>query len=422
MKNYYDILEISSTSTLEEIKKAYRTLAIKYHPDKNLGDQFFTDKFIEIKEAYDILSNPSLKTEYDKEYTGVSQKQTKEEQTKYYTEQKQQKQHQKEKEEKFFYEPFKAFYSNRDRDLQDTPQYNPIYDFWGGNIHKDLDFFKLPKNIGKLICGYSDLFISDQPLSNITKIKRNVIGFIIGTIIGVIIVLFSHVSNPVEIIIFFVAPISVSMWFASRGHYFSGYNAFVGVNGFAEFSCEKDRRNVNKNTEVNFNDITDLYVYYLELRVNYSYSGTKVLFVWLNTVTGKISHTKEGSFNKNEKEVKKQPIDLIFGQLSEKYWTIYLMDKMESILQKEGYLLFNLYFHEKNIFSPYIKLGVGYITFLKSANEVFTYKFNEIKRMYSKGSELHIQHMNFERKYFFLKSGNEDVIPMIKFVQQAIFL
>lgn len=83
--------------------------------------------------------------------------------------------------------------------------------------------------------------------------------------------------------------------------------------------------------------------------------------------------------------------------------------------------MFNLYSHEKNIFSSYIKLGIGFITFLKSQNEEFTYKFNEIKRMYSKGNELHIQHNNFERKLFFFKSGNEDVIPMINLCNRQFF-
>ena len=53
MTNYYDILEIDSNASFEEIKKAFRILAIKYHPDKNLGDNYFADKFIEVKQAYD---------------------------------------------------------------------------------------------------------------------------------------------------------------------------------------------------------------------------------------------------------------------------------------------------------------------------------------------------------------------------------
>ena len=85
-----------------------------------------------------------------------------------------------------------------------------------------------------------------------------------------------------------------------------------------------------------------------------------------------------------------------------------------------------LYSFENNFFQPYIRLGVGYITFLKG-DESFTYKFNEIKRMYSKGAELFIEHHNFEKKLFFFKSGNQNSIPLrnlcnIQFFFKAIEL
>ena len=51
MKNYYEILEVELTVSQDEIKKAFRRCAIKYHPDKHFGDKQFELKFIEIKEA-----------------------------------------------------------------------------------------------------------------------------------------------------------------------------------------------------------------------------------------------------------------------------------------------------------------------------------------------------------------------------------
>lgn len=65
MKDHYKTLGISKDSSAEEIKKAYRKLAMKYHPDKNPGDSASESKFKEISEAYDVLSDPQKKQQYD---------------------------------------------------------------------------------------------------------------------------------------------------------------------------------------------------------------------------------------------------------------------------------------------------------------------------------------------------------------------
>ena len=57
-RDYYEVLEVTKTATVEEIKKAYRKKAIQYHPDKNPGDKEAEEKFKEAAEAYDVLSNP----------------------------------------------------------------------------------------------------------------------------------------------------------------------------------------------------------------------------------------------------------------------------------------------------------------------------------------------------------------------------
>lgn len=64
-QDYYDILGVSRNASAEEIKKAYRKLAIKYHPDKNPDDKNAEEKFKEAAEAYDVLSTPEKKQRYD---------------------------------------------------------------------------------------------------------------------------------------------------------------------------------------------------------------------------------------------------------------------------------------------------------------------------------------------------------------------
>jgi curved DNA-binding protein CbpA len=65
MKDYYYILGIERNATELEIKTAYRKLSLKFHPDKNDGEKFFEDRFKEILEAYETLSNRGKRDEYD---------------------------------------------------------------------------------------------------------------------------------------------------------------------------------------------------------------------------------------------------------------------------------------------------------------------------------------------------------------------
>lgn len=65
MKDYYKILGVSKNATLDEIKQAYKKLAMKYHPDRNPGDKQAEEKFKEINEAYSVLSDPEKRKQYD---------------------------------------------------------------------------------------------------------------------------------------------------------------------------------------------------------------------------------------------------------------------------------------------------------------------------------------------------------------------
>lgn len=64
-KDYYSILGINRNASQTEIKAAYRKLALKFHPDKNPGDAFFEQMFRDVKDAYEILSDPNKRARYD---------------------------------------------------------------------------------------------------------------------------------------------------------------------------------------------------------------------------------------------------------------------------------------------------------------------------------------------------------------------
>jgi molecular chaperone DnaJ len=64
-RDYYEVLGLSRTASAEEIKKAHRKLVRQFHPDVNKNNPAATEKFKEVQEAYDVLSDPSKRSNYD---------------------------------------------------------------------------------------------------------------------------------------------------------------------------------------------------------------------------------------------------------------------------------------------------------------------------------------------------------------------
>src|SRR5574344_483931 len=64
-RDYYEVLGVSKDASEDELKKVYRKLALKYHPDRNLGDKEAEEKFKEAAEAYNVLSNKEKRAQYD---------------------------------------------------------------------------------------------------------------------------------------------------------------------------------------------------------------------------------------------------------------------------------------------------------------------------------------------------------------------
>src|SRR5260370_5314795 len=65
-RDYYEVLSVGRGASEDELKKSYRRLAIQHHPDRNPGDKQAEEKFKELNEAYQVLSDPERRAQYDR--------------------------------------------------------------------------------------------------------------------------------------------------------------------------------------------------------------------------------------------------------------------------------------------------------------------------------------------------------------------
>ena len=428
-KNYYFILGISPTATEDEIKKAYRINAIKYHPDKTFSDPIYTQKFIEIKEAYDYLIDANKRKAFDIEYYEFFRTAEPRTQTAYQQQKQEEIFEQKKEEEELRYDPYKPFYSLFDREQQETSQIPPRKSPWGDTLSESAIFFKLPSKIGKIIGGFTNYSLAkkNRGMDLILKVLKEDIGYLIF-FVGIVAVICYYFSKNIQISLIVFASLFLigffrTLYIASGNVSREFVNYFIGINGFAFYKKHSKQEYLTKNIEVNFNEITDLVIRVEKRRLNFKYVTTAYQYVWTNNKKNKvvyeISITRDDKQNKLLSQLTEYEFWL--NKEAEKYWTVYLLDNMETILQDKGFLEFNIFNWKEGVFIPYIQLGIGYITFLHM-QENFTYRFNDIKRMYIKGTNLFLEHKNFEKVLFIFKSGNKNSIPLDALSNRQFFI
>lgn len=397
MKNYYAVLNINKDASVLEIKKAYRILAVKYHPDKNHGNKESISKFIEIKEAYDTLINPKSRITYDIEFSDLY--------SDLYRDEVILNNQVKNREEE---------QSNFNKEEDTTPKYKPSFDISGKKISENIEFFKYPENIGIIIGAYSNLEKGWKPITLKQKFFNVLqVLFVLSILLILIYLIFQPELNKFY---FWVVVFSlVALYFAFDINTETLYNYFLGSKGFAKFESNNSKENITEEIEVNFKNITDLFILFTEVKKNFEYNKTTFKYIFF--CNGKKVHTKEYDFNKEEVP-ESNHLELSFYKRVDYLWSNYLLDTIEEKLQKDGYIKFNLYRYGR--LNEYIRIGINEITFIKdSAN--LTYKYNDIKSVYSKGNLLHIEHNNYIRKSFFKKSGNCDIIPLLDLCNRSFF-
>ena len=407
MKNYYQILEIPPTAGLDAIKKAYRQKAVRYHPDKHFGDSVLAAKFVEINEAYQVLSDQDKRVEYDQRYKYL------------YDPGSQYDQNRSERnEEQFIYEPYTPFYSSEDRLVNKTPGFSPKIDHWGQKIDENFVFFKLPSKIGKIISGYTSM-TKEKAVSWLVISRRILEPFGLALAVSAFVIFGLSIQAPGWVMFWGMAPFITGLWFAGKSIAREETNTYIGLNGFAGFKSIASGKLVTDSFELNFNGITDLLRATQVRKRNYNYVDTAYSYVWLNN--NRVIKEVTGHHKSQNGKPEKEKTDFWLNDFAERYWTCYLLDNMEKELENKSYIQFNLYDirHNRYIKVPYIHLGIGHITFLTSRGQL-KYAFNEIMNIYTKGTNLYIELSKKQNGSSNVDAGVK-VIPLLNLSNRQFF-
>jgi hypothetical protein len=454
IKDYYHILALKKDASSEQIKKAYRAKALQFHPDRNGNSDQAADLFLEIKEAYQVLSDPNARVIYDQlyhEHFSSNSDQVKSNQrTRVHStetnfghsgEKTQDKNHSSQEKttnsqtknthsteyDRRTRDPYSVmfpppFYTASQRSINRTPKNNPVSNHWGEPLSEDAVFFTLPGQIGLLVSGYTDLKAGKKPFTKKQIWHRFLMAASISCVASIAIIHLFGVDDTAWQVVWAAVPLGLFLWLAQMSTSFKHINTFIGVNGFASYTCQTRPDNVTKDYEVNFQHVTDLVVITQINKRNFTYQSTSYCFLWFNG--GKLLLTIEGEQYSEENNPDRKKTDFWLNTHAQSYWTVFLLDGLEAQIQQNGFVEFNVFEYNKSSGSykktPYIRLGPGLITFFSDKGEV-TYTKSEIKKVYTRGPELFIEHVNYQKKFFFFESGNKNGIPLLNLSNRQFF-
>ncbi len=295
------------------------------------------------------------------------------------------------------------------------------YDHYGQKLDERAIFFKVPTTIGEIVSASSSYFEGQKPLTSNQIFLKYLKNTGIAAIIGAAIVLIFRVSNPIWLAVWFVVPIIIALISANNSTKFKGVCNYIGTNGFAEYAFLNSPDNLTTNTELSFDNVTDILKGSVVKKRNFNYEGTDYFFLWLNE--GKEVHRLEDTHKNQHNLPDKYPFPYHFMSLAVSQWTKKLVEQIPEKLSKDGFLEFYLIGKkdERWFKIKHIRLGIGYIEFIFSDKTV-KYNHDEIKRMYFKDGSLYMEHKNYEKKFFgFVEKGNKNSIPLTNLSNQPYF-